>query len=350
MLFDTVVKLHGLPKSMVSDRDKIFTSQVWKELFRLFGVQLELSTAYHPQTNGQTERVNQCLEMYLLCSVGDSPKTWHSWLAQAEFWYNSTYHSALGCSPFHALYGHEPFMGILDQVPPTTSPTVTDFVADHHLHTALLKEHLTRAQSRMKLQADRHQTDCHFQVGDKVLLKLQPYAQSSLVNRPFPKLAKKYFGPYTVLQKFGKAAYRLDLPSSSLIHPTFHVSQLKPFTPDHTPVFSELPPVVNLDEKDVRPKAILERCLVKKGNHAIPQVLIQWTTLPPTSATWEDFYVIKQRFPQALAWGQASSPGGQMSRWRTRSAAHTSEGGKREREGGKRKSSVCVACVVYGPG
>ena len=76
-----------------------------------------------------------------------------------------------------------------------------------------------------------------------------------------------------------------------------------------TPVFSELPPVVNLDEKDVWPEAILDRRLVKKGNHAIPQVLIKWTTLSPASATWEDFYVVQKRFPQALAWGQASSPG-----------------------------------------
>ena len=76
MLFDTVVKLLGLPKSMVSDCDKIFMGQVWKELFRLFGVQLELNTAYHPQTDGQTERVNQCLEMYLWCAIHQVPKQW----------------------------------------------------------------------------------------------------------------------------------------------------------------------------------------------------------------------------------------------------------------------------------
>ena len=89
------------------------------------------------------------------------------------------------------------------------------------------------------------------------------------------------------------------------------MSQLKNFVPDHTPVFSELPPVASLDGADVVPKAILDRRLVKKGNNAIPQVLIKWTKLPPASATWEDFYVVKHHFPQALAWGQASSSRGE---------------------------------------
>jgi len=118
----------------------------------------------------------------------------------------------------------------------------------------------------MKLTADRQRTDVVFQTGDRVFLKLQPYAQPSLVNRLFPKLAMKYYGPYTVIEKIGSAAYKLNLPSSSSIHPTFHVSQLEPYTSDHTPVFSELPPMISLDGSDVIPNAILDRRLVKKGN------------------------------------------------------------------------------------
>jgi len=102
-VFDNVIKLHGMPKTIVSDRDKVFTSVFWKELFRLLGTTLMFSSAYHPQTNGQTERVNQCLEMYLRCLVYDTPKKWKSMLAQEEFWYNSTFHFSLGCSPFQAL-------------------------------------------------------------------------------------------------------------------------------------------------------------------------------------------------------------------------------------------------------
>ena len=150
-----------------------------------------------------------------------------------------------------------------------------------------------------------------FQVRDTVLLKLQPYAQSSLVNRPYPKLAMKYFGPYTLLERIGPAAYKLDLLASSLIHPTFHVSQLKAFVPDHTLVFSELPHQVQLDTEEVQPEEILDHRLVKKGNRAVPQVLIKWTDVPAASATWEDYYVLKTRFRAALAWGQASVPAGE---------------------------------------
>jgi hypothetical protein len=106
----TVVKLHGLPKSIVSDRDKIFTGNFWNAFLKLMDISLHLDTAYHPQTDGQSEQVNQCLEMFLCCSVYQAPKHWKKWLFHAELWYNSTYHSSLNCSPFKALYGYEPNM------------------------------------------------------------------------------------------------------------------------------------------------------------------------------------------------------------------------------------------------
>lgn len=99
-LYDNVFKLHGMPQSIVSDRDRVFTSTLWKELFKVKGVSLLQSTAYHPQTDGQTERVNQSLEMYLRCSISETPQKWKPWLSQAEFWYNTSFHSALMCSPF----------------------------------------------------------------------------------------------------------------------------------------------------------------------------------------------------------------------------------------------------------
>lgn len=114
-------------------------------------------------------------------------------------------------------------------------------------NTTVLKEQLARAHNKMKMAADKKRRDQHYQVGEQILMKLQPYAQSSLVNRPFPMLAFKYFDPYTVLERIGPTAYRLDLPADSLIHLVFHVSQLKPFTPNYTPVFSVLPQLPDLD-------------------------------------------------------------------------------------------------------
>lgn len=125
-----------------------------------------------------------------------------------------------------------------------------------------------------------------------MLLKLQPYAQTSLVNRPYPKLAFKYFDPYQVLNKIGKAAYKLDLPEDSQIHPVFHMSQLKPFLPNYTPIFSNLPKVTALDDKEVMPEQVLQRRLVKRGGKAIHQALIKWTNLPGEATTWEDWYVL----------------------------------------------------------
>ena len=233
-------------------------------------------------------------------------------LSQAEFWYNFSFHSSLGCSPFHALYGYDPSFGAVPTVH-GVSTTVTELVQDLKSQNHWLKEHLARAQNKMKMAADRHRTDQEFQVGDQVLLKLQPYAQSSLVNRPCPKLAFKYFGPFTVEEHIGRAAYRLDMPDHSQIHPVFHVSQLKPFLPNYTPVSSELPKVAELDAHNILPEAVLERRLVKKGNKTVPQALIKWTTLPTSMAIWEDWYALQSRFPGVLAGGPASSDGGKLS-------------------------------------
>jgi hypothetical protein len=108
VFLDNVVRLHGTPIIVVSDRDKIFTSHFWKSLFQALNTKLALTTTYHPQSDGQLERVNQCLEMYLRCAISNSPKQWRTWLPLAEIWYNSSYHTALGCSPFKALYGYDP--------------------------------------------------------------------------------------------------------------------------------------------------------------------------------------------------------------------------------------------------
>jgi hypothetical protein len=105
---DSMYKLHGLPLSIVSDRDRIFTNHLWQELFRLSGTTLKMNSSYHHQTDGQTERVNQCLETFLRSFVHACPSKWLSWLSIAEYWYNSSYHSSLGRTPFEVIYGHLP--------------------------------------------------------------------------------------------------------------------------------------------------------------------------------------------------------------------------------------------------
>ena len=112
---DNVFKLHSMPEAIVYDRDKVFTSRFWQNLFKLAKIELRMSTTYHPQTNGQTERVYQCMETYLRCFIGSCPTLWSKWLSLAEFWYNTSYHSTIKMSPFKALYGHPPrYFGITE--------------------------------------------------------------------------------------------------------------------------------------------------------------------------------------------------------------------------------------------
>ena len=165
----------------------------------------------------------------------------------------------------------------------------------------------------MKLQADKKRSPMQFMVGEKVLLKLQPYAQTSVANRPYPKLSFKYYGPYEITERNGSVAYRLNLPEDSIIHPVFHISQLKQFHEDYTPVYAELPRVTDLALANTSPEAVLERRLVKKGNVAIPQVKVKWAGLHEDCATWEDLYVVKTRFPSSSVWGQPQiSAGGDV--------------------------------------
>jgi hypothetical protein len=131
-----------------------------------------------------------------------------------------------------------------------------------------------------------------------------------VANRPFPKLAYKFFGPYKIIERIGDVAYKLELPSHSEIHPVFHISQLKPFTPDYTPVYSELPAITDLEATNAVPECVLQRHLVKKGNTVVPQVFVKWSGLSPASATWDDYNVLWTRYPLAPAWGQAESSAG----------------------------------------
>jgi hypothetical protein len=131
-----------------------------------------MSTSYHPQSNGQSERVNQCVEMYLCCAVHAQPQRWKSWLSIVEFWYNSSYHTTLGCSPFKALYGYEPPFAVAPMLTSETDKDVATLLSERAVFTTLSQEQLAAARNRMKMQADKLRTERQFSVGDLVLLKL----------------------------------------------------------------------------------------------------------------------------------------------------------------------------------
>lgn len=307
--------IEGLPQShqancimaIVTDRDKIFTSALWKELFHIAGVELRMTTAYHPQSDGQTERVNQCLETYLRCFVQACPTKWKLWLSLAEFWYNTSYHSSLHLTLFEVLYGHPPCQLGFDFRESCAVTSLNDWLHERKLMVQLVQQQLARAKLRQKQQADKHRSERTFEVGDWVYLKLQPYVQSSLVRRANHKLSFKFFGPYPIVAKVGTVAYKLRLPDSTAIHPVFHVSLLKKVGPQ-TQVSPTIPP---FSDELQWPDKVLQTRMLNTPEGARSQLLVKWSAWPEELATWEDEELIKKRFPAALAWGQAESQGGE---------------------------------------
>ena len=286
LFLDMVCKHHGFPRSLVSDRDPIFVSKFWRELFRLSGTKLRMSTAYHPQTDGQTEVLNRSLEQYLRAYVHTQPSNWYRFLSLAEWSYNTSLHSAIGMTPFEAVYGKPP-PKIADYLRGQSSNDAVDSLLSTRIqiHDQLTRR-LHRAQERMKLTADKHRRDVSFTIGDWVYVRLRPYRQTSIAPT-YSKLAKRFYGPFQILECIGPVAYKLLLSESSRIHPVFHVSLLKshhdplPASPASLPVNS------NDNHPVVLPFAILDWKLDSSVTPPVKRVLVQWEGLPPEDASWE---------------------------------------------------------------
>jgi hypothetical protein len=224
---DNIVKLHGVPSRIVSDRGTQFTSRFWKGLHNAMGTKLDFSSAYHPQTIGQTERVNQIMEDMLRACVLTYGKDWEQSLPYAEFSYNNSYQASLGMSPFEALYGRKCRTPLMWSEVGERTLVGPDLIKEAEDKVAEIREMLKAAQSRQKSYADKKRWEVRFTKGDLVYLKVSPIRGT----RRFQvqgKLAPRYIGPYQVIDKVGAVAYRIKLHEKiSDIHPVFHASQLR---------------------------------------------------------------------------------------------------------------------------
>ena len=172
---------------------------------------LQLNSAYHPQTDGQTEVINRCIEQYFRSFVHQWPRRWSGYLPWAEYWYNTTYHISARMTPFQALYGRlpPPISQYKDRLSPAYEVDQQLLNRDELLRQ--LKANLERSVNRMKQLADRKIRDVSFEVGEKVLLKLHPYCQQTVFKRVHQKLANRFYGPYQILEKIGPVAYKLQI-------------------------------------------------------------------------------------------------------------------------------------------
>ncbi|RVW71121.1 Transposon Tf2-12 polyprotein [Vitis vinifera] len=292
-----VVKIHGFPSSIISDRDPVFMSKFWQTLFQLSRTSLRHSTAYHPQTDGQSEVVNRGLEQYLRAFTNEKPHSWISFLGWAEFCYNSSYLSGLKMTPFQALFGRPPPIIPAYTQGSTSIQALDEALVERDALLRTLKKNLRQAQHRMTQKANAHRRDLQLEVGDMVLVRLQPYRQPTAAYRPYQKLAKRFYGPYQVLERIGAVAYRLALPSGCKIHPVFHISALKPF---RGPVPDEVYPLPT-ETMGIHPLLVpaaicAVRTILRQGKE-VQQILVQWTASDPENATWEDFVVFCRLYP-----------------------------------------------------
>ncbi|KAL7106350.1 hypothetical protein ACP275_07G107500 [Erythranthe tilingii] len=160
-----------------------------------------------------------------------------------------------------------------------------------------LKIHLAAAQNQMKQAADKHRREEQFEIGDWVYLKLQPYRQRSVFKRVFHKLASRFYGPFRIVERIGRVAYKLDLPSESRVHPVFHVSLLRRKLGDQLSAVATLPPYTVDGEPVLEPTQILESRAVAGNGGRVREVLVKWNSLPVEDATWEALEVLVEKFP-----------------------------------------------------
>jgi len=227
---DQVWKLHGLPESIVSDRGVQFAAEMMKELNNLLGIQTKLSIAYYPQTDGQTERVNQELEQYLRVFIDHRQKQWPDWLGMAEFMYNNKIHAATKVSPFKVNYGQDPRMGFEGRRKGKYE-AAGKFVEKVRKIQKEAKAALGKAQQEMKKFADRKRGEGEeYKVGDLVLLSTKDL-KWQMKGRRSEKLTERFVGPYKIKGIISSNAVELELPKSIRIHPVVNVSRVCLYKP-----------------------------------------------------------------------------------------------------------------------
>ncbi|GKB31161.1 putative reverse transcriptase domain-containing protein [Tanacetum coccineum] len=297
-----IIARHGVLVSIISDRDGRFASHLWQALQKALGTKLNMSTTYHLETDGQSERTIQTLEDMLQACVMDFGGNWDTHLPLVEFSYNNSYHKSIKCAPFEALYGRKcrslviwAEVGESQLIGPKIMQETTEKIIQ-------IKERLKMARSRQNSYADKSRKPLEFKVRDHVLLKVSPWKVVVRFGKN-GKLAPRYVGPFEIIECVGPVAYRMKLPQElSCIHDTFHVSNLKKCLAESD---------VQVPLKDIEidenmrfveePIEIVEQDVKKLKRRRIPLVKVSWNSQQGAEYTWEREDQFKTKYPHLFA-------------------------------------------------
>ncbi|WJX17476.1 hypothetical protein P8452_07389 [Trifolium repens] len=292
-----IVRLHGIPASIVSDRDPRFTSKFWHQLHLELGTKLRLSSAYHPQTDGQSERTIQSLEDLLRACVLEHKGSWDEFLPLIEFTYNNSFHSSIGMAPYEALYGRKCRTPLCWYEVGENKILGSDFVHQTTEQVKFIREKMKAAQDRQKSYSDKRRRPLEFEAGDHVFIRVTPRTGIGRAIKT-RKLTPRFIGPFQILKRVGPVAYHIALPPHlSNLHDVFHVSQLRKYYPDPSHIIeSETIELRDNLEFEALPIKIIDHKTKELRGKQIPLVRIVWDEVTGDS-TWEREEDMRQQYP-----------------------------------------------------
>ena len=288
LYFEHIFGNHGMPRRIVSDRDTRFTSLFWKTLHKILGTKLAMSTAYHPQTDGQTEEKNQVMEQILRFLIFHEQTDWKEKLPYVQFAMNNMVNTTK-FSAFKLTSGFDLLVpsALIQGKTNSNIPSLDNLIQSRQEMIQTAVKALKQAQKNQEKYANTKRRDLTFQVGDQVWVDTKNLRWAQRIQRPFQKLAERRIGPFPVEKVVNKTAYTLKLPSNLKIHPTFHVSLLTPFE-KATKHFSgrkeSNPPPVRVDADGEQ--YTVEEILADKKVKGKPQYFIKWEGYDKSYNSW----------------------------------------------------------------
>jgi len=298
LFLHTVVRMHGMPECIISDRDPRFTAHFWRAFWTSMGTTLSMGTAYHPESDGQTENANKTLEIMLRSVIDFSQDDWDEHIDGAELAINNSKSETTGFTPFYLAYGQEARMPLDLALAPLTkagdNPTAAEATARWRRALQQAHTNTTEQQRRQKVYADRSRRNVRFSVGDRVLLSTEHLKLIGEKKRA-RKLTERFIGPYRIKRVINPNAYELELPASLKIHPVVNIGHLKEYR-DGALAFPDRPQPITRPEPEAlddngapewQVERILDHRTTRRGRRQIDQYLVEWKGYPISEATWE---------------------------------------------------------------